>query len=130
MSSRRKISEFAHQLFELSLDSGQISAERVAGVLAWVDKHRPANASAVLRTYRHLVATDLARRRAVIEYAGEIAPTVFASIAAAMSRRYGRTIEPVPVARPELIAGLRVRVGDNVFENNVVSQLAALNPVS
>lgn len=130
MSSRRKIAELAHQLFELSLDQGQISAERVAAVLAWVDKHRPASASAVLRAYRRLVEADLARRRAVIEYAGDVSPTVFAQIAVAMSQRFGRTIEAVPVARPELIAGLRVRVGDHVFENSVMSQLAALQPTS
>jgi F-type H+-transporting ATPase subunit delta len=128
MSSRRKIAELAHQLFELSLDHGQVSAERVTGVLAWVDKHRPANASSVLRAYRRLIEADIGRRRAVIEYAGEVTPATLAEIASAMSRRYGRTIEPVPVRRPELIAGLRVRVGDNVFENSVVSQLAALQP--
>jgi len=130
MSSRRKIAELAHQLFQLSLADGQVSAERVTGVLAWVEKHRPASASAVLRTYRRLVEADLGRRRAVIEYAGDVAPVVFAQIAAAMSQRFGRTIEPVPVPRPELIAGMRVRVGDNVFENNVVNQLAALQPAS
>jgi F-type H+-transporting ATPase subunit delta len=130
MSSRRKINELAHQLFALSLEHGEVSAERVAGVLAWVDKHRPASASAVLRAYRHLVATDLARRRAVIEYAGDVSPAVFASIASAMSQRFGRAIAAVPVSRPELIAGLRVRVGDHVFENSVVSQLAALEPAT
>jgi F-type H+-transporting ATPase subunit delta len=130
MSSRRKIAELAHQLFELSLDQGVVSTERVTGVLAWVDKHKPASASAVLRAYRRLVEADLGRRRAVIEYAGEVSPATFAAIASAMSKRFGRAIEAVPVPRPELIAGLRVRVGDNVFENNVVSQLAALQPTS
>ena len=100
------------------------------GVLAWVDKHRPAGAIAILRAYRRLVETELNRGRAVIEFAGEVAPTVFTRIAESMSRRYGRPLEPVSVPRPELIAGLRVRVGDNVFEHNVVSQLAALYPAS
>lgn len=130
MSSRRHITELAHQLFELSFDQGEISSERVSGVLAWIEKHRPASSSAVLRAYKRLVEAELARRRAVIEYAGDVAPEVFASIAAAMGRRFGRTIEPVPVHRPDLIAGLRVRVGDTVFENNVVNQLAALQPAS
>jgi F-type H+-transporting ATPase subunit delta len=130
MSSRRKIAELAHQLFELSLEHGTVAPERVTGVLQWVDKHRPASSSAVLRAYRRLIEADLGRRRAVIEYAGEVSPATFAAIAAAMSKRFGRTIESVPVARPQLIAGLRVRVGDHVFENNVVSQLAALEPTS
>lgn len=130
MASRRKIADLAHELYRLSFADGQLAAERVTGVLAWVDKHRPPSACAVLRAYQHLVEAELNRGRAVIEYAGEIAPAAFAQIAVAMSRHFGRTIEAVPVARPELIAGVRVRVGDNVFENNVVSQLAALQPTS
>ena len=100
MSSRRKIAELAHQLFQLSLDQGLVSGERVTGVLAWVEKHRPASASAVLRAYRRLVEADLGRRRAVIEYAGEVSTATFAAIASAMSQRFGRTIEAVPQPRP------------------------------
>lgn len=130
MSSRRKITALAHELYRLSLADGQLAPERVAGVLAWVDQHRPASGSAVLRAYRRLVEAEFARRRAVIEYAGDVAPAAFGQIATAMSRRFGRTIEPVPVPNPGLIAGLRVRVGDNVFENSVASQLAALDTAS
>ncbi len=130
MSSRRKITALARQLFRLSLDGGRVSPERVGGVLAWVDKHRPSSASALLRAYRRLIGAELGRHRAVIEYAGDLAPSAFTAIAEAMSKRFDRSIEPVPVPQPDLIAGMRVRVGDCVFENSIVSQLAALQPAS
>lgn len=130
MSGRKKIAAFARQLFRLSLENDRLSGERVGGVLAWLDKNRPANATAVLRAYKRLVAAEVARSRAVIEFAGDVSPDTFEQIAAAMSRRYGRDIEPVPVARPELLAGVRVRVGDDIFENSIVTQLASLTPGS
>jgi F-type H+-transporting ATPase subunit delta len=130
MSSRRQTTQFAHELLQLSLADGRLAPERVQGVLAWVDKHRPSGALALLRAYRRLVAGEIERGRATIEYAGEVAPDIFAQIGAAMSERYHRPIEPMPVARPDLIAGLRVRVGCDIFENTVAGQLAALRPAS
>ena len=130
MASSKKTAILARQLFKLSLDQGRLSEERVGGVLAWVEKHRPPNTLSVLRAYRHLVEAEVSRNRAVIEYAGDVSSSVFASIAAAMSRRFGRPIEAAPVARPDLIAGLRVQVGCDIFENTVAGRLAALNAVS
>lgn len=128
MASRRKSAALAHQLFDLSLEDGRISAERVSGVLAWVEKHRPPEATAVLRFYKRLVETEVARNRAVIEFAGNVSPEIFQEIAAAMTKRYGRPIEAVPVACPDLVAGVRVRVGCDIFENSLVGHLASLAP--
>ncbi len=130
MSSPAKASDLARSLYELSLDAGKISGERVTAVLAWVEKHKPPHATAVLRAYKRLIEVEIARNRAVIEFAGDVAPSAFEDVAAAMSKRYGREIEPVPVPRPELIAGLRVRVGCDIFENSILSQLDALKAIS
>lgn len=126
MSNRKKTAAFARQLFKMSLEDGTVSAERVSGVLSWIEKHRPAGATTLLRAYKRLIETEVDRNRAVIEFAGDISPEIFQQIATTMSGRFDREIEAVPVARPELIAGVRVRVGCDIFENSVVSQLATL----
>lgn len=130
MASSKKTAAIARQLFKLSLVNGRLSEERVGGALAWVEKHRPPNSLAVLRAYRHLVRAEVNRNRAVIEYAGDAQSSLFAVIAESMSHRFGRPIEAAPRARPELIAGLRVQVGCDIFENTVAGQLAALTTVS
>jgi F-type H+-transporting ATPase subunit delta len=130
MTNRKKIAAFARQLFKISLEDGRVSAEKVSGVLAWVDKHRPTGAVMLLRAYKRLIETEIARHCAVIEFAGDVSAEVFQQISADMSRHFDRQIESVPVARPDLIAGIHVRVGCDIFENSVVSQLAALNSAS
>lgn len=127
MSNRKKIAAFARRLFRMSLEDGKVSADRVSGVLAWVEKHRPTGATTLLRAYKRLIETEISRNRAVIEFSGDLSPGTFQEIAASMSRHFNRPIEAVPVARPDLIAGIRVRVGCDIFENSVVSQLATLN---
>jgi F-type H+-transporting ATPase subunit delta len=95
-------------------------------VAAYVEKHRPANPIAVLRAYQRLVAAEIARGQALIEHAGPISDSTVAAIAQAMTRHYGRPISASGRKNPELIAGMRIRVGDDVYESSVAGQLAAL----
>jgi F-type H+-transporting ATPase subunit delta len=125
-SGNKQIQQLAKQLFKLSLADGELSPERVAGVLDYVEKHRPAHTGAVLKAYQRLVAGEVARTQAVIEHAGSVNPAIPASIAAAMSKKYGRKIGSVAKRNDALLAGLRVRVGDDVYESSVASQLATL----
>lgn len=105
---------------------GAISPERVTGVLQYVEKHRPPHAVAVLRAYARLVAAEIARGQAVVEHAGSINDSVLAVIAAAMTRKYTRKITSVAKRNDALLAGLRVRVGDDVYESSVAGQLTQL----
>ena len=79
-NARRQVQQLARQLFKLTLVEGEISAERVAGVLEYVEKHRPAHPVAVLRAYQGLVAAEVARRQAVVEHAGPLAAGVLEEI--------------------------------------------------
>jgi F-type H+-transporting ATPase subunit delta len=122
----KKAQQLARQLFSLSLEAGTVSAERVAGVLAYVEQHRPANPVMVLRAYLHLVAKEIARGQARVEHAGQVSDQVLQTIAAALAKKYGRALAAVARPNPALLAGLRVRVGDDVYESSVAGQLASL----
>ncbi len=117
----------AKQLLQLSLENGVVSAERVAGVLEYLEKSPPASPQTVLAAYRTLVAAELAKGEARVEHAGPVSPEALASIAASLGKRYGRPVTAVSTPNPKLLAGLRVRIGDDVYESSVVGQLAALS---
>lgn len=125
-SGKKQIQQLARQFFKLSVVDGVVSADRVAGVLEYIEKHRPANTLAVLKAYQRLVAAEFARSRAVIEHAGVAQPAALDAISAALSKKYGRPIAWVAQSNPALIAGLRVRVGDDTYESSVAGQLTLL----
>lgn len=125
-SAHKQVQQLARQFYKLSFADGALSADRVAGVLAYIEKHRPAHAIAVLQAYQRLVAAEVARGQAVIEHAGPASPATLESIATALGRRYHRKITPVAKRNDALLAGLRVRVGDDTYESSVAGQLAAL----
>jgi len=125
-SGKKQIQLLARQFFKLSLVNGVLSSDQVGGVLAYVEKHRPANSLAVLKAYQRLITAEFARGQAVVEHAGAVSDTVLASIAAAMTKKYGRPITATPKKNDTLLAGLRVRVGDDTYESSVAGQLATL----
>jgi F-type H+-transporting ATPase subunit delta len=122
----KKAALLARQLFKLSLENGVVSAERVAGALVYLEKSRPANPVMVLKVYRRLIATELARSEAAVEHAGSLPPSVLQSLTTSLTAKYQRPITATATANPALIAGLRVRVGDDLYEASVAGQLAAL----
>jgi F-type H+-transporting ATPase subunit delta len=81
----------------------------------------------VLRRYQRLVATQLAKNRALVEHAGPVDDRVLRLIETAFARKYQRPIAAAARPAPALLAGLRIRVGDDLYESSVASQLAVLS---
>ena len=127
MAAHKQAQQLARQLFRLSLVDGQVSQDRVAGILSYIEKHRTNDALDVLRAYQRLIATEMAKGVAVVEHAGPIEPQTVQSIAASLSRKYNRPVRATTKENPSLLAGLRVRVGDDVYESSVAGQLHELS---
>lgn len=118
--------QLARLFLRLSLVDGVISPERVEGVLAYIEKHRPANPVMVLQAYHRLVAREIAKSRAVIEHAGPLSEGALRSIEGALSQKYKRVVTAAAVHNATLIAGLRLRIGDDVYESSISGQLDQL----
>ncbi len=126
MSAPKKVRATAKLLLSLSLEDDQLSEARVRDVLVWFEQKPPAHAAAVLREYRRLVLREITRTRARIEYSGALAGGAIPSIVAELSKLYHRPISATAVENPALIAGVRVSIGDDVFERSVAAQLDTL----
>lgn len=125
-SGKKQVQQLARQFFKLSFAQGELSAANVGGVLAYIEKHRPPQTLAVLKAYRRLITTEVARGQAVVEHAGSVTDAALAQIGAAMTKKYSRKVAASARRNDALIAGLRVRVGDDVYESSVAGQLSAL----
>lgn len=122
----KQAQQLARQFFKLSVVNGVISPERVEGVLAYIEKHRPANPVLVLQAYHYYIGRELAKSQAVIEHAGPLSDGALRSIEGALSQKYKRVITATARHNATLIAGLRLRVGDDVYESSIAGQLEQL----
>ncbi len=127
MAADKQTKLLAKQLFKLSLANGAVSPELVAGVLGWVEKYSPRRPVALLKVYHHRIAIELAKSRAEVEHAGPVNEATLKMIEGAMSKRYQRVVTASARPNAKLLAGLRVRVGSDVYESSVAGQLATLS---
>lgn len=127
MAADKQTKLLAKQLFKLSVVNGVVSPEQVTGVLGWVEKHSPRHPVALLRAYHHRIAIELAKSRAEVEHAGPVSDGTLKMIEGAMTHRYKRVITASAKPNAALLAGLRVRVGSDIFESSVAAQLATLS---
>lgn len=127
MRADKKTKTLAKQLFRLSVVNGTVSAEQVAGVLGWIEKNSPRHVLTLLKLYRGYITAELAKSRALVEHAGSVTDATLKMIEGAMTQKYHRVVTATAKANPQLLAGLRVRVGSDVYESSVAGQLATLS---
>jgi F-type H+-transporting ATPase subunit delta len=125
--SSRSVKVEAKKLLALSLESGVVSAERVEAILASLKKSRPAyTLRPLLRAYLASVRKEIARGEALIEHAGPLSATDANTIATHFSKTLSRTVSPVVRRNDALLAGFRVRVGDDVIDLTAAHRLSNL----
>ena len=117
----------AKRLVALSTENGAVSAARVDAVLAALAKRHPAHElRPVLRAYLAAVRREIARGEARIEHAGPLSESDAAAIAAHFAKAVGRPVRAVATRKDALLAGFRVRVGDDVTDLTAAHRLSNL----
>ncbi len=126
MRGSKQIRNTAKKLLQMSLENGEVSAERVSAVLNSLKAHPPRQYKAVLRGYLSLIRRELALSQAVVEHAGPLSGEILQSVESAFSSIYGRSVTAVAKDNPDLIAGLRIRVGSDVYDASIAQRLHEL----
>jgi F-type H+-transporting ATPase subunit delta len=126
MRPDRKIFAHAKKLLALSLQDGVVSAERVEAVLSALRNQPPRNAKAILRAYAKLIKRAIAAQTAMVESAVPLDESALKSISQHFSQQYGRPIVAQSSENSALIAGLRVRIGDDLYDASITGRLARL----
>jgi F-type H+-transporting ATPase subunit delta len=126
MKTDKKINQFAKKLVELSKDEGAISEQRVAEVLSAIEGSKHRQPLRLLKAYLIHIRRELALQTARVSTPTALGPEALAALESGFSARYNRPIRVVAEEEPSLIAGLRVRVGDDLYDASLVGRLQRL----
>ena len=126
MTSPREARKSARSLFRSCMVDGKLDASRVRAVADTLASEKPRGYLAVLQSFSRLVRLELERRHAVIESAAPLAESAMNQLRADIARAHGDDLTFDTVVHPELIGGLRVRVGSDVWDGSVRARLEAL----
>jgi F-type H+-transporting ATPase subunit delta len=87
---------------------------------------RPRTGLAVLSAFRRLVRLDRDRHTADVESAAGLAEDVRGEIRIGLARLYGSGLDIRFRENPELIAGVHIKVGGDVYDGSVRGRLDAI----
>ncbi|MGB1127158.1 MAG: F0F1 ATP synthase subunit delta [Opitutales bacterium] len=126
MTRDKKVLQFAKKLVEMSRDNGVVTEAKVAEVLAGIKQVKPRHELLVLKAYLHYIRKAVAEQTAVVATPGTLSPEALSAIEVNLTAVYGRPISARIESAPALIAGVRVRVGDDVYDASVAGHLKRL----
>jgi F-type H+-transporting ATPase subunit delta len=126
MRSPREARKNARSLFRGCLTGGRLDPPRVRAVAEAVATEQPRGYLGILQVFSRLVRLELERRHAVIESATPLSEAAMKEVRDEITRSYGNDLTFETAVRPDLIGGLRVRVGSDVWDGSVRARLEAL----
>jgi F-type H+-transporting ATPase subunit delta len=127
MKRDKKITQLAKKLVELSKDeAGVVTEAKVSEVLAGLKQVEHRHHLAVLKTFLNYIRREIARQTAVVSTPGALSEFALKAIEANFTRVYGRPIAATTNEDSSLIAGVRVRVGDDVYDASLAGRLHRL----
>jgi len=127
MKRDKKIIQLAKKLVQLSKDdNGVVTEAKVGEVLAGLKQVQHRQHLNVLKSFLGFLRREVALQTAVVSTPGALSDAVLKEIETNYSKLYGRPITAVTTQDTSLIAGVRVRVGDDVYDASVAGRLQRL----
>jgi F-type H+-transporting ATPase subunit delta len=126
MKITKEVRRLSKELLRSSLTDGQLDQGRIAALTKSLIEKKPRNYVSVLHEFQRLLRLEVEKRTATIESAAELAPDVASRIVEGLKRRYGNDLTTRFVVNPELLGGMRIRVGSDVWDSSVRGRLQRL----
>ena len=127
MRTTRRARREARRLYRACVVDGLLDEGRTQQVVERVAGSRRRGSLPILSHFQRLVKLDVERRTAHVESAIAPSDALQASVTANLARRYGSGLNITFGVNRELIGGLRVKVGSDVYDGSIKARLGALD---
>jgi F-type H+-transporting ATPase subunit delta len=126
MKISKEAKKGAKTLHQCCVGPNGVDAAKVGAVLKQVAERKPAASAQILHEFFRLIRLELDKHTAHVETAREADPTTRAGLESSLRAKYGAHVEVQFSVNPELISGVRIRLGSNVWDANVRERLHTL----
>ncbi len=126
MKINKEVRKLSREMLRASFTDGQLDSGRIASLVDSLIARKPRNYIDVLKNYRRLLRLEVEKRRARIETASEVDPETSSTLVANLKKKYGSDLTTEFVVKPQLLGGMRIRVGSDVWDGTVRNRLEQL----
>lgn len=113
----------ARRLFGLCQTDGRLDETKLRTVIARLVESKPRDYTAILTALQRLLRLELERRQVMVESAVELDGPSQERVVAGLTKQYGPDLVVQYQVTPALLGGLRIRVGNDVFDGSVKGRL-------
>jgi len=117
----------AKQLFKSCQVDDRLNADRVRKAVSLLIEQKPRGYFGILQNLQRLVKLDEARRSARVESAVPLGQAQQEDVRNSLNRLKGGDVTVEFATNPGLIGGMRVKIGDDVYDGSVRTRLTALS---
>jgi F-type H+-transporting ATPase subunit delta len=126
MKINREIRWLSREMLRASFTDGQLDPGRITSLVDSLIARKPRHYIEVLKNYRRLLRLELEKRKARIETASEVDSATNSELVANLKKKYGSDLTTEFVVNPDLLGGMRIRVGSDVWDGTVRNRLERL----
>ena len=116
----------ARQLFRSCHANGLLDEARVRQTVTLLSTQKPRGHVEILSRLHRLVKMDLEQHAARVESATPLSADLQAEVTAEIKKKYGAGVSISFAQKPELIGGLRIQVGSDLYDGSVKTRLEKL----
>ena len=125
MKLSREARRQARELFTLTIVDGRLDTSRLNTVFGGVAEKKPRSFLQILKELTRLARLEVAGHHAVVESATPLEPEKVREFEAGLKARFGELTTEFR-RNPALIGGLRVQIGNNVWDGSIQARLEAI----
>src|SRR3954465_5131234 len=126
MKINKEIRQSAKQLLRASFTGGQLDSGRISSLVKSLIEKKPRHYIQALEAYQRLLRLEVEKRTATIETATELPSDAQQQIVENLKSKYGSDLTARFAVNPELLGGMRIRVGSDVWDSSVRNRLQRL----
>ncbi len=127
MKISREAKKTSRSLLRLSMKDGLVDEQRAAAVVKSLVADQPRHSMQILKNYQRLLRLEINKQQALVESAAQLSDAEQKQVTEVLRTRHGKHLNPEFGVRPELLGGLRIQVGSNVWDGSVANRLNRLS---
>jgi F-type H+-transporting ATPase subunit delta len=126
MKITKEARNLSRQLFRMSFSEGRLDRGKINALVQSTLTKKPRHFLGGLEAYQRLLRLEVAKRHVVIESAAPLSEDTSSSIVSNLKQKYGDDLTTEFAVNPELIGGMRIKIGSDVWDGSVRNRLSRL----
>ena len=127
MKVSREAATTARRAFRMCVEGDRVVDDKLRKVFKKIAEEKPRGWQAILHELKRLTRLEMERRQVLVESAEELDSASQERVKASLIKKYGDDLSFEFKVNADLLGGMRVRVGNDVWDGSVKTRLDRLS---